>query len=45
MNKIIKISLLCALIAFLFSYCHLNSKAQDLNLEPTIEDELGKDIL
>ena len=45
MNKIIKISLLCALISFLFSYCHLNSKAQDLDLEPTIEDELGKDIL
>ena len=29
MNKIIKISLLCALTAFLFSYGHLNSKAQD----------------
>ena len=46
MNKIIKISLLCALTAFLFSYGHLNSKAQDdFDLEPTIEDELGKDIL
>ena len=45
MKKIIKICLLCALIAFLFSYGHLNSTAQDLGLEPTIEDELGKDIL
>jgi len=45
MKKIIKIYLLCTLIALIFSYCNLNSKAQNLNLEPTIEDELGKDIL
>ncbi len=45
MKKIIKIYLLCALTLFLLSYCNLNSTAQDLDLEPTIEDELGKDIL
>ena len=45
MNKIIKIYLLCALTAFLFSYCNLILKAQDLDVAPTIEDELGKDIL
>ena len=45
MNKIIKFFLLCAFTAFLFSYSHLNSTAQELDLEPTIEDELGKDIL
>lgn len=47
MKKIIKIYLLCTLIALLFSFCQLNSVAQeeDFDLEPTIEDELGKDIL
>lgn len=45
MKKIIKICLLCSLIAFLFSYGHLNSMAQDFDLEPTIENELNNDIL
>ena len=46
MKKIIKIYLLCTLAIFLFSYGPLNSMAQeDLDVEPTIEDELGKDIL
>ncbi len=47
MKKIIKIYLLCGLITLLFSFCQLNSIAQeeDFDLEPTIEDELGKDIL
>ena len=47
MKKIIKIYLLCALTAILFSNCNLNSLAQDqdFDLEPSIEDELGKDIL
>ncbi len=45
MKKIIKIYLLCTLTLSLFSNFDLSSRAQDLDLEPTIEDELGKDIL